>query len=106
MQDWTQLEQDLIKYSEVSGAIRIQLFSYINKINELIDKISDCSFEDSSDQFNSLYMIQNQIATALYKYNFELPEVLEDFVRSFDRDDEFAREHWYRKFKDGFRLMS
>jgi len=106
MQDWPQLEEDLIKYRDISGLIRIQLLSYVSKINKLISRIADSDFKDVSGEFDDLYLIQNQIATALYKYNFELPEVLENFVRDFDRDDEFAREHWYRRFKDGFRLTS
>ena len=104
MKIWPQLEEELIKYRDVSGSIKLQLLSYVNEINELISDISDKEFDDTSSQFDQVFTFQNEIATALYKYNFELPEVLDHFVRNFDRDDEYARKHWYKNFKEGFRL--
>ena len=99
-----QLEENLIKYRDISESIRLQLFSYVNEINKLISEISDGDFNNSSNKFDKIFSIQNEIATAFYKYHFNLPEVLDDFVRDFDRDDEYSRKNWYRIFKQGFRL--
>lgn len=104
MEIWPQLEEDLMKYREISDLIRLQLFSYVNEINKLISEISNKDFDNTSNQFDKVFSIQSEIATVFYKYNFELPEVLDDFVRNFDRDDEYARKHWYRIFKEGFKL--
>jgi len=104
MSNWKHLEEDLIRFRDISGLIRIQLLAYIEPINNLIKDISQVEFINTSEKFDNLYTIQSQIATVLYKYNFDLPEILDDFVRNFDRDDEYARKYWYEKFKAGYTL--
>lgn len=104
MSNWKQLEEDLIRFRDISGLIRIQLLAYIEPINNLIRDISQTEFINTSEKFDNLYAIQSQIATALYKYNFDLPEILDNFIRNFDRDDEYARKYWYEKFKTGYTL--
>ena len=104
METWSQLEENLIKYRDITGLIRLQLLAYMTEINKLIYEISCKEYENTLIEFDRLFFIQNKIATALYKYGFDLPEVLDDFVRNFDRDDDYSRKHWYVRFKDGFRL--
>ena len=106
MSNWAELEENLIKFRDISELIRIYLYSYVKTINKLIKEISELEYPNTSEKFDILYTIYSQIATALYKYNFNLPKVLNNFVENFDRDDEYARKYWYDKFKADYILTN
>lgn len=102
MEIWPILEEELIRYRELSSSIRQILMKYEMECSELIKDIRGKSFEDSQNIFDKLYEIQHKLSTAKYKYEFDLSERLELFVYHFDRDDLYSRKYWYEKFNDNF----
>lgn len=101
MEIWPILEDELIRYRELSSSIRQILMKYEAECSELILTIRGKTFEDSQEIFNRLYDIQQKLATAMYKYEFGLSERLKEFVYHFDRDDIYSRKYWYQKFNEG-----
>ncbi|MBV4414569.1 hypothetical protein J0B02_17450 [Enterobacteriaceae bacterium YMB-R22] len=101
MDIWSVLEENLIRYRDVSIAIKRILDGYEEECHILIQQIKGKNFEESQTLFDSLYDIQGKLATALYKYDFTLNESLRDFVYHFDRDDIYSRKHWYQRFNSG-----
>lgn len=101
MEEWAILEDELIQYRDISISIGRILCGYEGKCEVLIGKIKCVSFFDSQEYFDNLYDIQNKIATALYKYGFNLSKKQRDFVYSFERDDIYTRRFWFEKFKSG-----
>lgn len=101
MKIWPILEDELIRYRELSSSIRQMLMKYEVECSELILKIKGKPFDDSQEIFNKLYDIQQKLATVMYKYEFSLSDHLREFVYHFDRDDVYSRKYWYQKFNEG-----
>lgn len=101
MEIWPILEDELIRYRDLSSSIRHILMKYEVECSELILKIKEKTFDESQELFNKLYDIQQKLSIAMYKYEFNLNEHLKDFVYHFDRDDIYSRKYWYEKFNDG-----
>lgn len=98
---WSILEAELIRYRDVSSSIRRIFMNYEDECLTLILHIKGSSFEDSQNTFDRLYDIQQQLATAVYKYEYPLSEKLREFSYHFDRDDIYSRKYWYQKFHSG-----
>ncbi len=98
---WPLLENELIQYRELMDQIKRKLMLYETECLKLISQINGKKFDDCQNIFDSLYSIQQEIATALYKYEFPLNESLASFVYHFDRDDVYSRKYWYKKINEG-----
>ncbi|NDJ57624.1 hypothetical protein GWD52_11585 [Enterobacteriaceae bacterium 4M9] len=85
----------------MSTSIKRILDGYEEECHILIQQIKGKNFEESQTFFDSLYNIQEILATALYKYDFTLNESLRGFVYYFGRDDIYSRKHWYQQFNRG-----
>lgn len=101
MEVWAILEDELIRYRDVSISINRILCGYEKKCEILIGRIKCVSFLESQKYFDDLYDIQNKMAVALYKYGFSLSDKQRDFVYSFELDDVYTRRFWFEKFKSG-----
>jgi uncharacterized protein YukE len=101
MDMWPVLEDELIRYRDVSDSIKRILCAYEKECQTLIQQMKGKSFDDVQIIFESLYNIQGKLATALYKYDFMLNDELRSFVYHFERDDIYSRKYWYQKFNDG-----
>lgn len=101
MDTWPILEEELVRYRDVSLSIKRILGEYEQECQKLIQQMKGKSFDEVQVIFESLYDIQRKLATALYKYNFALNEELSSFVYHFDRDDIHSRKYWYQRFTDG-----
>jgi len=101
MDMWPVLEEELIRYRDVSLSIKRIMGEYEEECQVLIQQVKGKSFDDVQVFFESLYDIQNKLATATYKYDFLLSDKLKEFVCHFERDDIYSRKYWYQRFKDG-----
>lgn len=101
MDIWPILEEELVRYRDVSSSIRKLLMGYERECLGLISQVRNNSFESSQIFFDQLYDIQRKLSTVSYKYEFVLNDKLQDFVYHFDRDDIYSRKFWYQKFCDG-----
>lgn len=101
MDSWAILEEELVRYRDVSISIKRILDGYERECRILIQQMKGKSFDDAQIIFERLFDIQGKLATALYKYGFNLNEELNNFVYHFDRDDIYSRKYWYQKFTDG-----
>lgn len=103
MYTWADFEQKLIIHRDTNIDIFRILSMYENQIKELIVKIKPLKFEQTTSIFDDLYEIQGYLATAKYKYkyNLELTNDLDLFVYYFDRGyDEYTRKYWYEQFNN------
>ncbi|MDN0125251.1 hypothetical protein [Yersinia aleksiciae] len=98
---WPILEDELERYRACTSSIRQYLMKYESLCSELILRISSKEFDDSQSDFDELFDIQAKLATATYKYEFQLSKRLQDFVYYMDRDDLYSRKFWYQKFQAG-----
>lgn len=101
MDIWPFLEEELIRYRDITSLIRQYLINYEQKCVKLISNMKGKSFEEVQDTFDCLYDIQQKLSIVSYKYEFNLSDNLKDFVYYFDRDDIYSRQYWYQKFNDG-----
>ena len=98
MTDLKEFETMLVNYRDISQSIRLVLYSYEREIIHLSTEIANVDFEHTDNLFDKLYEIQNYLAIAFYKYEFQINEKLKGFVYHFDRDDSYSRKYWYQKF--------
>ncbi|ECK8875318.1 hypothetical protein P7V88_004306 [Salmonella enterica] len=101
MDMWPDLEEELIRYRDVSISIKRILCIYEKECQTIIKQMKGKSFDDVQMLFERLYDIQGKLSIALYKYGFMLSDELHDFVYHFERDDIYSRKHWYQKFNEG-----
>lgn len=101
MDKWQFLEEELIRYRDLSPSIKRVMIEYEKECQFLIQQMTGKSFDDVQIIFESLHDIQKKLATAIYKDNFLLNDELQAFVYHFERDDIFSRKYWYQKFNDG-----
>jgi hypothetical protein len=100
---WSILEDELVRYRDVVSHIQLLLMRYEKDCISLIAEISQKTFDDSQCIFDELYNIQEKLAIAMHKYEFNLNERLNNFVYYFDRDDLVSRKYWYKKFSEGLK---
>lgn len=101
MENWSSLEQELIRYRDLSSSIRIMLSQYEIRSSELIKEIREKRFEDCQIIFDKLHEIHEELSTTYYKYGFNLNSNLYNFMHFFDRDDIYSRKYWYQKINAG-----
>lgn len=58
MEIWPILENELIRYRDLSSSIRKILMKYEVECSELILKMKEKTFDESQELFNKLYDIQ------------------------------------------------
>lgn len=100
MANLEELEKKLICFRDISNVIKRELCLYKKNISSIMLDIYSIDYQDALLKFDELYAIQNVIATAYYKYDFPIEDVLEEFVFDFDRDDEYSRKYWFEKIKN------
>ncbi|CQD34274.1 hypothetical protein [Yersinia mollaretii] len=98
---WPILEDELERYRTCMSSIRQCLIKYENLCAELIVRIASKEFDSCQSDFDELFDIQGKLATAKYKYEFQLSTKLQDFVYYMDRDDLYSRRFWHKKFQEG-----
>ncbi|MCE6965506.1 hypothetical protein [Leclercia pneumoniae] len=101
MDMWSDLEEELIRYRDVSISIKRILNIYEKECQTLVQQMKGKPFDDVQMIFERLYDIQGELAIALYKYDFMLNDELRSFVYHFERDDIYSRKYWYQKFNEG-----
>lgn len=101
MDIWPILEDELERYRACMSSIRQCLIKYESSCCELILLIGSKDFNDSQSDFDELFDIQGKLATATYKYEFQLSKRLQDLVYLMDRDDLYSRKFWHQKFQSG-----
>ncbi|KXV56405.1 hypothetical protein ACLEIY_01260 [Acetobacter tropicalis] len=99
------LSENIELFDRASTAIRQCLQAYEKKCSELIAEIATFdSVSAAEHNFDSLFDIQGQLATLLFKYRFDIGPKLETLTREFDRlYDPYIRNYWFEKFKGGVR---
>lgn len=98
---WPILEEELIRYRDISLSVGRILNSYEKECQTLFLQMRGMSFEDAQIIFEKLYAMQEKLAMSVYKYNFPINEKLQAFVYHFERDDIYSRKYWYEKCNDG-----
>ena len=101
MNTWAVLEDDLIRYRDLSVSIKRFLSDYETECQMLIKQMANRTFEDVQVLFDALYDIQDKLATAKYKYEYPLNDRLQCLVCHLDRDDIHSRLYWYKRFNEG-----
>lgn len=101
MEIWEILQEELKRYRSSVLSVRHCMYAYEEKCTMLIKEISSRPFNQVQVFFDELYEIQDALACVKYKYEFKLPDKLDEFVYCFERDDSCSREHWYKKFRGG-----
>ncbi|MDO5648759.1 hypothetical protein [Paracoccus sp. (in: a-proteobacteria)] len=99
------MSENIELLDRTSTGIRQCLPAYEKRCSELIAEIGRCASALDADQsFEYLFEIQGKLATLLFKYQFDIGPKLEALTREFDRlHDQYIREYWFRKFKEGVR---
>lgn len=101
MDNWLVLEDLLIQFRDVNLQINRLVELYEHRVIELFSKIKESDFINSDQYLEELFELQNELAIAVYKYEFKLPKLLDEFTYDFDRQDEGSKRYWYEKIKKG-----
>lgn len=101
MDIWPVMQEELIRYRDLSGSIELHLLHYEKRCTEIIQKISQLSFDESQLLIDELFSIQNALAICQYKYKFPINKKLRGYVYELDQQDDFIRKYWYEKFTNG-----
>jgi hypothetical protein len=101
MDNWPELQRDLEKYRDAVLSIKRYIRLYEERIASLIHLIGCCDFESAQSLFDELFGMQSELATMLYKYEYEPEKRIRDLIYQLDRDDLYSRKYWYEKFSDG-----
>lgn len=103
MDIWLGVDSELEEYRRIVDSLRRTFIASESRISEVIAFIGSVQYEEAAVYFDELHLIQRRIAVAKYKFDFPIETRLEDFVYHMDRDDDFSRRYWHRKFSGGMR---
>lgn len=101
MNVWPEFQRDLEMYRDVVLSIKRNLRLYEECIESLIHQIGSADFDNAQPLFDELFRMQSELATMLYKYEYEPGKRIQDFIYHLDRDDFYSRKYWHEKFSDG-----
>lgn len=63
-----------------------------------IEQAKNLDFDQSKDLIHELFLIQEQIAFIVFQFNYQVSDFLYNFIRDFDRCDEYAARHVFEKY--------
>ncbi|HHH7552627.1 TPA: hypothetical protein ACP2DR_004673 [Escherichia coli] len=95
-------QRDLERYRDTVLSIKHNIRLYEESIESLIRQIGCSDFENAKSLFDKLFDIRSELATMLYKYEYEPEKRIRDLIYNLDRNDFYSRMYWYEKFIDGF----
>ncbi len=101
MNIWSEFQRDLEKYRDAVLSIKRTIRLYEERIESLIFRIGCTDFDNAQALFDELFGMQSELATMLYKYEYEPEKKIRDLIYHLDRDDFYSRKYWYEKFSAG-----
>ena len=101
MDIWPEFQRDLEIYRDAVLSIKRSIRLYEESIESLIHQIGCADFDNAQPLFDELFGMQSELATMLYKYEYEPEKKVRDLIYHLDRDDFYARKYWHEKFSDG-----
>lgn len=63
-----------------------------------MDQAKNLGFDLSKDLIHELFLIQEQVAFIVFQFNYQVDDFLYNFIRDFDRYDEYAVKYIFKKY--------
>ncbi|MGS4823328.1 hypothetical protein ACN4GA_30850 [Raoultella terrigena] len=101
MDIWPDFQQELERYRDAVLSIKRSIRLYEECIESLIHQIGSVDFDSAQSLFDELFGMQSELATMLYKYEYEPEQRIRDLIYHLDRDDFYSRKYWHEKFSAG-----